>query len=335
MTLLETASTKRPSSALGTLLLILSLQTNLLAEAIFPDQFKPKRAEIRAITAPAGSTAAWETTHFSFLSDEAIDRDTLQSFATTMESVPRLLKSLPLPLWSTDATKRSIIRLCRDEERFQHFGGPIGSAGFYHGPSKTILIRADLFLDPPRAGNSRLKSLPNEDLLVHELTHLGMARILIHAKPWLYEGFAEYLAAAHQRGGYYRFDNSPQAIRDHFRRYLPSPEDGTIALPPLAQLLKTSGREWIHNNTDAADADRYRPYAAALLLVHYHLEGGPERRKQLTNYLEQLQAPRSRRDPVPVMTLEKPAEIEARLTKYWSSKGLQLRFTALQIVEAP
>jgi len=33
--------------------------------------------------------------------------------------------------------------------------------------------------------------------------------------------------------------------------------------------------------------------------------------------------------------LETATNIEARLTKYWSSKGLQLRFTALQIVEAP
>ena len=305
------------------------LPAALAADPALPREFRPTPARIAPIPAPEGTAAAWQTAHFRLFADEDLDRETLQGFATTIESVPQLLESFPLPLWSPPSTVRPLVRLCRDQDRFEDFGGPEGSSGFYDGRKAQILIRADLFLSPPRQGQTRLTAPPDEDLLVHELCHLGMHRILAWGRPWLYEGLAEYFAAAHQGKGSYRFTNSPQLVRDHFRRYLARDQNGQIVLPPLAQVLSKTGKQWVTENKENAPEDRYRPYAAALLLVHYHLEGGQERREHLRDHLEALQSYRDPRLPRPVLKTPDPKVIEGQLQKYWSSRGLPLLFTEL------
>ena len=293
----------------------------------FPADFKTPTAKVEPVEAPEGSAAAWRTEHFLLLSDEAIPRDALKRFATTIESVPEVMEALLLPPSGKHAEARPVIRLCRDEQRFTQFGGPASSAGYFQPRKNTVLIRADLFLFPQRNGSTRLKDPPEEDLLVHELSHLAMAGTLSHAPPWLSEGIAEYLSVAHQRGGHYRFNNSPQFIRSHFAKHLPTKDLRDLELPSLRHIIGLSHREWSEEITAADASDRYLPYASSLLFVHYFLEGGNERRAELSAYLNALRAQRFRRQSPPDLGIDDPGEIEDRLTKFWTSRGLKVRFS--------
>ena len=189
-----------------------------------------------------------------------------------------------------------------------------------------VVIRADVFLTPPLAKPSRLIPKPNEDLLVHELVHLGMRNILVRSNPWFYEGVAEYIAAAHDTGGRYKFRDIDRSIRDHIRNYLPPGPDGTITLPAPGRLLPSTGAQWMQAVRSAEDRDAFRPYAAALLLVHYQLSS-QDRRASTATYLEELAAYQDFRQPLPVLQTDDPAAIATRLRDYWKPRGLNLRFT--------
>lgn len=289
----------------------------------WPRTFKAQPAKIADLPAPQGVTAAHQTAHFKLYSDTAIADESLRRFATVLESVPQVLERLPLPLWHPPEGEKPLIRLCRNEEAFRSHGGSTGAAGHYDGRKRRILIRADLFLHPPRA--SRIRASPDEDLLVHELTHAGMHGLLGAARPWLMEGLAEYLAAAHHGGGLFDFDDPHQNIRDHIRKYLHPDRGGRTLLPALGPLHATDGQGWIDANSFSDQRSRYRPYAASLLLVHYHLASG-ERRAALAEHCKELAAWRDRREPRPTLASGDPAEIEKRLTAYWSPRGLRLVF---------
>ena len=291
-----------------------------------PIEFKAPLAKVEAIDAPQDSSVAWQTEHFLLISDDAIPRETLQRFATTIESVPKVMEALPLPLLAMLENRHPVIRLCRNEERFTQFGGPPSSVGYYQPRENRILIRADLFLNPQRSGSTRLKDPPEEDLLVHELSHLCMAGNLGSAPPWLSEGIAEYLSIAHQRGGHYLFNNSAQFIRSHLAKHLPSKDLQALELPSLQRILTLSHRDWAREISISDPADRYLPYATSLLFVHYLMEGGNDRRRQFDDYLTALKTPRSRRQATPVFTSVDPDEAETLLVKYWSTRGLKVRF---------
>lgn len=292
----------------------------------FPTVFKSPQAKVVEVDPPTGNTAAWHTKHFLLLSDQELSRESIQSFATTIESVPGLVEGLPLPLSSPIGEKRPIIRLCRDEATFSENGGPDDSAGYYLGRQRGVLIRADLFLTPQRGGNSRIAEPPLEDLLVHELSHLVMADALAWSNPWLSEGLAEYLSIAHQRGGYYRFDQSPRFIRSHIARHLGLNDTSNLSLPSLDHVLNLSSKAWAGAINDAKPEERYLPYATALLFVHYYLEGGSARRSELSTYIEKLKSYHPRHDSKPKLVGEDLTEIEEKLIKFWAHKGIHLRF---------
>jgi hypothetical protein len=294
-------------------------------EKRWPREFRARAAKVVPMEAPAGTTAAYQTAHFRLYSDDPVGKEDLQQFASVIESVPQLLRRLPLPLWAPPGAKKPVVRLCRNEERFEEAGGPRSSTGYYSGRKQEILIRADIFLNPPRARPSRLQPKPNEDLLVHELTHLGMHGVVAKSPPWFYEGMAEYMAAGHQAGGNYSFHNIDSTIRDHIRNYLPPGKDGSIPFPALGPLMTLNGKQWIDANKRSEGEDAYRPYAAALLLVHYHLHG-KTRREKLRRYLEELAAYKDFRKPRPRLATGPPDEIQERLHRYWFPKGLNLRF---------
>ena len=291
----------------------------------WPREFRNRPAKIALLDSPEGVATAYQTTHFRLLSDDPLSKALLQRFATVIESVPCLLRQLPLPLWAPPGTGKPVIRLCRNEHRFQELGGPPGSAGYYNARKQEILIRADIFLDPPRAKPSRLLPRPDEDLLVHELTHLGMHGIIGKSSPWFYEGLAEYMAAGHRSGGNYSFADLDATIRDHIRKHLPPAEDGTITLPIVALVTGRTGQEWTASNTRSKGQEVYRPYATALLLVHYHLYG-KTRRAEVHRYLEKIAAYRDFRKPLPKLRTIPPTEIQNRLQRYWFPRGLNLKF---------
>ncbi|NNM27875.1 MAG: hypothetical protein HKO57_00005, partial [Akkermansiaceae bacterium] len=67
------------------------------------------------------------------------------------------------------------------------------------------------------------------------------------------------------------------------------------------------------------------PYAAALILTHYHL-ASPERREALRKHLAAAAAHRDRRKPRPVLASPAPEKLEELLARYWSSHGIRLVF---------
>ncbi|MFC7337615.1 hypothetical protein ACFQY0_10540 [Haloferula chungangensis] len=301
--------------------------TPLAAETqALPLEFKAPSAKIETIEAPEIDAAAWRTEHFTLLSDTPIPATVLQRLANTIESVPKVLQALPLPLLGINDKTQANIRFCRDEERFTQFGGPASSAGLYQPRENRILIRADLLLSPQQSRRVRLNGQLEEGLLVHELCHLTTARTLGLAPTWLSEGIAEYLSITHQQGGHYRFDNSPQFIRQHFKMHLGTKDFADLELPSLSQVLALSHRSWAQEIAISDPADRYLPYATSLLFTHYLIEGGQARRQELSKYLTALKEPRSRRQPAPEFNIGNPEEIEARLVRFWSTRGLKLRF---------
>lgn len=310
------------------LFVLISIAATACADLVFPAKYVPREAKVVVQEPPAGVTQAWRTQHYLFLSDKEIGAERMQRFATTMEAVPRLLESLPFPFTKPPGEDPLEVRLCADAEGFEHLGGPVGAAGYYDGRKPHILLRADFFLTPPQARPSLLAPRPNEDILVHELCHAHMDRIVALGRPWVFEGLAEYFSAAHEGGGRFDFKNSISRIRAHVRKNQPLAADGTIPLPRLSHLTSLTSRSWLDERQLSAPQDAYRPYVASLLLVHYHLEGGPERRELLQTYLTALQEYRSRRQPRPDITIPQPAEVEERLQKFWSERGLQLRFTS-------
>jgi hypothetical protein len=308
------------------LVVILLLGLPAWAKPPFPDEFEAKPARVIREEAPAGVAFAWRTEHYLFHSDAAIAPEAMKRFATTMEAVPQLLESLPLPLMSQGREDPLVIQLCRDAERFESLGGPVGAAGYYDGRRGQVLLRADYFLTPPPMQPTRLQPRPNESLLVHELCHAHMDRIVAVGRPWIYEGLAEYFAAAHVGGGRFRFHDSVSRIRNRVDHRLPPSAAGTTVLPRLAGLTGLSGKQWIEVNQLADPRDTQRPYVGSLLLVHYYLEGGAERRKAFTDHLTALQEFRDWRRPRPEMALNDAPQVEERLQRFWSSRGLQLRF---------
>ncbi|MEP4079056.1 hypothetical protein [Haloferula sp.] len=291
----------------------------------YPRTFKAKGAAVEVVEAPTGIQAAWKTEHFHLLSDQDIGRDALRRFATTMESVPKLLSGYPLPLWSPAKRGRAVIRLCGNEERFSEFGGPSGSAGLFDSRKNEILIRADLFLAPP-GSSTRLKEPPDESLLIHEVCHYAMDLKLRGAPPWLKEGLAEYFSVAHQQAGFYRFDQFEQSLPKRLRRNLALQPGARAELPSIKRVLGLDGRAWSRELERGEPEEFYLPYATSLLLVHYYIEGGAARRSEFSDYIQAFSKLQSRRDPLPELPLTDSVAVEDRLTKFWATRGLQLQF---------
>ncbi|MEM1083537.1 MAG: hypothetical protein AAGI48_05405 [Verrucomicrobiota bacterium] len=277
--------------------------------------------------APDDAQAAWKTRHFALLSDDAIRKESIQQFATTLESLPTLLEDYPLPLWSPSADQDAVIRLCRDADRYEALGGPPDTAGFFNGRKNEILIRADLFLSPP-GGSARLQQAPDEGLLVHESCHLLMAGTLRGTRPWLKEGLAEYFSVAHQRGGLFRFDLFDRNLPKQLRRHLALQTGDTVRLPALQEILELSDRDWNRALREAAPEERYLPYAVSLLFVHYQLHGGEVRRDAFAGFVNELSQRHPKRRNQPEFEVDDPLEVEKQLIRYWSSRGLRFEFEA-------
>lgn len=270
----------------------------------------------------------WASNHFIIVCEVEITAPNLKNLAQTMESVPQLLKKHPLPLWSPPETEKAVVRLCRSETSFVARGGPVDAVGYYHPDHGEILIRGDFLLNPPKALPTKLPLGPNEDLLVHELTHLAMRHYGGSLPAWLREGLAEYFAACHTGQGRYDFTQSTRLIPQHIGKFYPAERFPTLLLPDLASLAGGTSRGWLQTNRALAPEERYRPYAAALLLAHYHLEGGTARREVLSDFLQNALAStlaNKLRGEKKVL-LTQPELVTGQLKTFWKSKGLSLAF---------
>ncbi len=273
----------------------------------------------------------WESTNLIIVEELDLSRATLGQCVQTMDSLPRLMQQLSLPLWAPPKAKKAVVRICKNEASFSKQGGPAGAAGCYDPRSGDILIRGDFLLKPPHSQTSRLPNSLDEDLLVHELCHQAMHQYIGVLPAWLSEGIAEYFAACHTSRGNYDFSHSNRFIKQHIWKYYPRKNNPTLKLPPLEILVSEGQRNWIKTNQALQARDRYRWYAASLLLVHYYLEGGDARRDELTAYLVKAKTQRGRQALEPL--LKDTEMIEKRLVAFWKKSAFSLDFTFTPIRE--
>ncbi|MDP0491879.1 MAG: hypothetical protein Q7Q71_12595 [Verrucomicrobiota bacterium JB023] len=309
------------------LLLLVILANRATAQeempAAWPRQFHSPAPAVKAIP---GNDALWrwQVESLRIHSTQSIPPRELQDLARTCHSLMALLKHLPLSLYHPPV--EPLIIITPNQEAHVRLGAPELSAGYYDGRNSRLLIRGDQLLTPAN-GTSRLSPLVLDNpLLIHEMTHLAMHRSLRGLEPWLSEGLAEYFATSYAGEGRFRFDQLTHRIPQRILRFYPQETRPTLRLPSLATFIAFDSKGWTAHLKSLQPEERYQPYAAALLLTHYVLEGA-ERRTALDSHLRQLQAPSSRRQRRTARLSLEPSEvIERKLINYWQSRGLTLHF---------
>lgn len=306
------------------LFIFLLLQLPLTAQETWPARFQAPKPALKRLADKDGADI-WATSHFIIVCEIGLPQPHLQNLAQTMESVPLLFKNISLPLWAPPATEKAVVRLCANETSFVARGGPRSAAGSYHPRSAEILIRGDILLNPPHTRSRQLRIEPDDDLLVHELTHLAMHQYGGTLPTWLTEGLAEYFSSHHIGKGSYNFSQSTRLIKQHIHKFYPIERYPILILPPLSTLAAEKPKDWLRAIKKSDPVDVYRPYAASLLLTHYYLEGGAQRRIELAEYLDEALANRGKRKTGPLLTTD-PKAVEKKLIAFWKPKGISIRF---------
>jgi hypothetical protein len=265
----------------------------------------------------------FRTRRFEIVSDAPLKRDQAARFSQVMDTVPLAISRLPLPLLAPPEGEPPRIQIITRESDYEKAGGAPGSAGCYDSRGPRLLVHRRFLLNSPARANSRLGPAPDQDLLVHELGHLCMHRYLGRTPQWFAEGACEYLASLHHADGRFSFRGVDGRIRDHIRRHA-NRNDPTTPVTAVKHLVGLSGPEWSRFSNKLAAEHAYRHYATALLLFHYHLNGGADRRddtrKRLEISLIQRRPATRWIDPMEIPGIEKS------MARYWKPRGLQLRF---------
>ncbi|MFT6181222.1 MAG: hypothetical protein ACJAQT_004593 [Akkermansiaceae bacterium] len=266
----------------------------------------------------------YKTESYQINSAIELEVSLLKNFASSAESVAAVIQKIPLPLFSPLKKGNAVIEITADAEAYGKAGGAPGTAGYYDGRSGRVVVQWSLLNRRPV--NSDLLHRPAFDLLVHELTHQSMSKLLWKMEPWLVEGTAEYLSAAHLAKGRFNFVRIEAHIRDHLRNRTPS-KGGKVPAMSIKKLLALSSRDWLTRTAQLPPDEALHSYTTALLLTHYAFHGGDERRKVTRLYLEALEKITQHRDEKPVLfpPTEAP-KIESQLKAFWAHKGLQLNF---------
>jgi hypothetical protein len=301
--------------------ILLTLFTARLAAQEWPKTHTPVVPKVEIIASP-DDFHRYATANYRIVSPEPLDRAPLNKFAQTAESVSWVLKLLPLPLYAPPPGEKPLIVITSNENAYLKAGGARGTAGYYNGRLERVIIQWEHFR--PRPEDSRLIPEADYNLIVHELTHLGMHQFLGISPPWITEGVAEYLAATHTTGGQFNFTNPDRAIRDRLTRNSPA-DQKTIAALNLKSTLEMDGRAW-HQMTLAKEPfETLQAYKSALLLTHFYFHGSSERRSEMKLYLEQLgKITRFTKDLPALVTQKDLPEIQEKLTRYWAARGVQL-----------
>jgi hypothetical protein len=88
----------------------------------------------------------------------------------------------------------------------------------------------------------------------------------------------------------------------------------------LGDIVELDDRGWLRVMIGLRPEERYRSYASALLLTHYHLHGGRERYEWLVAALE---TPARRGGAMPKADL---TGVEDAIARYWRPRGLTAEF---------
>ena len=306
----------------------------------WPTSWKPS-AQAKIIVAQKGNgnqPYTYHTQNYELHSLTALNTQQLQAFANITESIPHVLKRLPMPLLGMPEGRRAKVLIYPDEDSFIAAGGVPGAAGYYNGRMKAILLRADSFLTPASGRGSRLPPKADYSLLVHEFTHLCMHNILGYLPPWFSEGTAEYITAAHQSKGVYQFSNPSSSIRKRIRKALPNDKD-EIILPSISETMALSHKQWGERIKKGQPNDLYRSYATSLLIVHTLFHGGEKRREATRTFLKTQQQRPHRMDQETrivyprwdeaeaiLISPEERKKLQQRIIEYWRPRGLRLKF---------
>ncbi|MGC6466739.1 MAG: hypothetical protein ACON5N_14235 [Akkermansiaceae bacterium] len=307
-------------TAIHSVFLIIFLNATLLGKE-WPSKITPSNPVITPVEKGDGRFH-YSSPAYHIDSSVEIDGALLANLARTAESVSVVLKQIPLPLHAPGQGGKPAITITSDDNEYRRFGGARGTAGYYNGRRHRIILQWEHFR--PNKEHSRLIPLANYDLLVHELTHLGMHRHMGLTPAWLTEGTAEYLVAAHTTKGAFDFTSLDRSIRKRLESNSP-PESKVISVLNLAQVLKMTDRDWQQMTSTQSPYQTLRAYKSSLLLTHYYFHGGKEHRTEIKEFLAGFLALKRRDDPLPVLSLShSPLEIQKRLSAYWTTKGIRL-----------
>ncbi|MGL4399086.1 MAG: hypothetical protein ACRCXD_04410 [Luteolibacter sp.] len=286
--------------------------------------FAPVKLRLEKPTTANGRNF-WMTPQFRIDAESGIDMEAVEKVAVIAESTFAALRAYPLPLFAPPVKHQPRISLYQDSKAYEDAGAAKGSAGFYSGVGEArVLIRADYFLQAVVVEKGRDTPTMDEDLIVHELVHMGMHRKLAGLPQWFVDGIAEYFGSAHAGGGRFSFSRMDQAVRDHLRVKLVA-RGSELRLLPVASIATLDDKEWLAFMKSLPPEERYLAYATALLLTHYHLHGGAERLERIREGLTHAER---QRKPPGFLTLDDAPAIEAALFRFWRNKGLELSFAA-------
>ena len=311
--------------AFQVVLLALLLGTLSPQAAPWPGEHIPKPSSGKfTILDPEGEIFRYSTVHYRVHSTRELNRSWLEKFTRSAESVAVVLESIPLPLHAPPTGEKPIIFIAGDDAAYKKAGGQPGTAGYYDGWKKRVILNWSAIQAP--ANSTNLIATPAFDLLVHELVHLGMHRHLWKCETWLTEGVAEYFAAAHVNKGHFKFSGIERSVRDHIRERIPRGEK-TVQVLKIGTLIGLDSKNWMKRIAKLEPNEVLRAYNSSLLLTHYCFHGGEKRRNRVKKYFEALAKVKYVKDKRPVIFEAGEANlIEKQLVKYWSTRGLRLVF---------
>lgn len=270
----------------------------------------------------AGDRETWRSEHFEIVVHGTVKPDEVKKIAVIAETTHWLLRQQSLPLAAPASEDRALVEVFTDSVAYVRAGGIAESAGCYlTRPPRLLLDGSHYFASAFRAGR-RLPAAQNEDLVVHELVHLCMHGHMGIVPQWVTEGVAEYFSCMHSQGGNFVFTQLEFQIRDHIRVRAPA-SPAQIPVTAVGKVAAFHSRDWLDFMRQLPAEDRQQPYATALLLVHYYMHGGKERRLEFAQMLEKSLQQQRRRPLTFAIDADKTS---SALMPFWKEKGLPLRW---------
>ena len=305
------------------LILCLTCFKSLAQSSSWPTILNGKNSAKVTLVESAEGLETYQGTFFRFISDSKLNINDVRRFSSTAESVYYALKRIPLdlihlPKYDTERQTHDIF-IYEDINAYDEAVGVKFSAGYYSLSRRAVFLRKDAFINAKK---------PNNKLLIHELTHLNMHGIIRYSNAWFSEGNAEYLASAFFSNNSYNFKVITSNIRKRTNEFISS-NSQVITLPHLEDILFYNSEEWIKYNNSLAPENRYHPYLAALLTVHYYYHLAPQGRAKIAQYISNITSKDHNTRKSAQQQLFQDVDykkIEANISTFWKKKGLAISF---------
>ena len=235
----------------------------------------PGATEVEVITAePEKRNFVYRTKNFEFTSDAELAGSTMEHVSETFEATYLLLQSLP---WSVPSRAQDDPLF--PASLFEHFsdyvksGGPPNSGGVYKRQENRFYVPFKSLGLQKKNGRYFRADRFDVDVLVHEVTHMMMAKQLAYLPIWVIEGSAEFTSSMPYSAGRFRCDDTDKGLRDYLEKYGRGRGGGAFSGQDLRGVLEMSREEW-GARTQTSPSEQHRLYAAAFVLFYYfeHLD---------------------------------------------------------------